>query len=175
MQSLEQGTPALRVTGLKVHFPVRRGFFQRRAGTVRAVDGVSFDVEQGTTLGLVGESGCGKSTTARAILRLIEPTAGRIEIGGQDITTLPESELAAVALMVNSRSGLVIQPAPGYRIRPGDRILFAGRRRARSQQLRYLYEPNLFESVRTGHPLPRGLLFRWLKDQRSRRLGRPTA
>ena len=88
---------------------------------------------------------------------------------------VPESELAAVALMVNSRSGLVIQPAPGYRIRPGDRILFAGRRRARSQQLRYLYEPNLFESVRTGHPLPRGLLFRWLKDQRSRRLGRPTA
>ena len=82
---------------------------------------------------------------------------------------VPERELAAVALMVKTRAGLVIQPDRSYRIRPGDRILFAGHRRDRSQQLRYLYEPNLFESVRTGHPLPRGLLFRWLKDQRNRR------
>lgn len=82
---------------------------------------------------------------------------------------VPERQLAAVALMLVSRTGRVIQPDSDYRIRPGDRILFAGERRARSQQLRYLYEPNLFESVRTGNFLPRGLLFRWLADQRNRR------
>lgn len=88
----------------------------------------------------------------------------------------PERPLPAVALMVMTRGGLVIQPDADYRIRPGDKILFAGHRRARGQQLRYLYEPSLFESVRTGHHLPRGLLFRWLKDQRNRRrLGKPAA
>ncbi len=70
--------PILRVEGLKVHFPVRRGVLQRTKGYVRAVDGVSFDVPRGRTLGLVGESGCGKTTVARSILRLIEPTAGRV-------------------------------------------------------------------------------------------------
>jgi len=83
---------------------------------------------------------------------------------------VPERTLAAVALMVVTRTDTVVQPGNDYRIRPGDRILFAGRRRARSQQLRYLYEPNLFESVRTGVPLPRALVFRWLADQRQRRI-----
>jgi oligopeptide transport system ATP-binding protein len=77
----------LRVEDLKVHFPLTRGVMvQRRVGTVKAVDGVSFSLERGETLGLVGESGCGKSTTALAVLRMLEPTAGRIVFEGHDIT-----------------------------------------------------------------------------------------
>ena len=68
----------LRVEGLVKHFPIRKGVFGRSAGKVRAVDGVSFTVRPGETLGLVGESGCGKSTTGRCVLRLIEPTAGTV-------------------------------------------------------------------------------------------------
>jgi len=77
----------LRVEDLKVHFPLTRGVMvQRRIGSVKAVDGVSFTLQQGETLGLVGESGCGKSTTALAVLRMLEPTAGRIVFEGHDIT-----------------------------------------------------------------------------------------
>jgi oligopeptide/dipeptide ABC transporter ATP-binding protein len=87
-------SPALlSVRDLKVHFPVRRGLLQRQVGTVRAVDGVSFDVARGTTLGLVGESGCGKSTTGRAILRLVEPTSGSVALSGRELTTLGPREL----------------------------------------------------------------------------------
>jgi peptide/nickel transport system ATP-binding protein len=71
-------TPLLRVVGLQKVFPIRKGFFKRTVGHVRAVDGVSFHIDEGETLGLVGESGCGKTTTARCILRAIEPTAGEI-------------------------------------------------------------------------------------------------
>jgi len=79
--------PLLRVEGLKVHFPVSSGgLLGRHAGTIHAVDGVSFTLACGETLGLVGESGCGKSTTGLAVLRMYEPTAGRIEFEGQDIT-----------------------------------------------------------------------------------------
>jgi oligopeptide/dipeptide ABC transporter ATP-binding protein len=83
----------LRVRDLSVSFPVRRGLWQRQVGTVRAVDGVSFEVKKGTTLGLVGESGCGKSTTGRAILRLIEPSGGAVEICGEDVTRLSQRDL----------------------------------------------------------------------------------
>ena len=87
--------PLLRVAGLVKHFPVRRGVFSRRSGAVRAVDGIDFEVGEGETLALVGESGCGKSTTGRLILRLIEPTAGAIEFAGYDLLALDPSELRA--------------------------------------------------------------------------------
>ena len=77
----------LRVDDLKVHFPVMSGVvFKKQVGSVRAVDGVSFTLRRGETLGLVGESGCGKSTTGLAVLRMLEPTAGRVVFEGQDIT-----------------------------------------------------------------------------------------
>ena len=75
--------PLLRVEGLKMYFPIYRGVLRRRAGEIKAVDDISFDLYQGETLGLVGESGCGKSTTGRAILRLYDATAGRIELEGR--------------------------------------------------------------------------------------------
>ncbi|MCC6432362.1 MAG: ABC transporter ATP-binding protein, partial [Gemmatimonadaceae bacterium] len=80
--------PLLRVQGLTKHFPVRRGVLQRVTGAVKAVDGVSFDIAPGETLALVGESGCGKTTTGRAVLRLIEPTAGAITFDGVDVRAL---------------------------------------------------------------------------------------
>ncbi len=83
----------IEVRDLKKHFPVRKGLLQRAAGTVFAVDGVSFSIRAGETLGLVGESGCGKSTVGRTILRLIEPTGGSIRIDGRDITHLSKTEL----------------------------------------------------------------------------------
>lgn len=83
--------PLLAVEGLEVHFPVTRGvLFRREIGRVRAVDGVSFTLARGETLGLVGESGCGKSTTARAIVRLAEPTAGSIRFRGLDLASIDE-------------------------------------------------------------------------------------
>ena len=85
--------PVLEVRDLKKHFPVRTGLLQRAGGTVFAVDGVSFSINEGDTLALVGESGCGKSTVGRTVLRLIEPTAGEIRVGGHDITTLSKAEL----------------------------------------------------------------------------------
>ena len=86
--------PLLDVRDLKVHFPVRRGgLFRRRYGVLRAVDGVSFSVREGETLGIVGESGCGKSTTARAIVNLIEPTSGEVHLDGIRIDGLPSSQM----------------------------------------------------------------------------------
>jgi oligopeptide/dipeptide ABC transporter ATP-binding protein len=83
----------LQVRDLKVHFAVKRGLLQRTVGTVKAVDGISFDVARGTTLGLVGESGCGKSTTGRALLRLVEPTSGSVQLGGVDLGKLGTGDL----------------------------------------------------------------------------------
>ncbi|PQO31621.1 ABC transporter ATP-binding protein [Blastopirellula marina] len=80
--------PLLSVRNLKVHFPIRKGIFSRVHGHVKAVDGIDFDVFRGQTLGLVGESGCGKTTTGRAILRLIEPTDGVVEFEGKDVRSL---------------------------------------------------------------------------------------
>ena len=81
------------VDGLKMYFPIHSGVFRRHTGDVKAVDGISFDIYEGETLGLVGESGCGKSTVGRALLRLYEPTAGKVVIDGDDIATLSPENL----------------------------------------------------------------------------------
>ena len=83
----------LEVKNLKVHFPVKRGMFKAARDFVRAVDDVSFSIAPGETLGLVGESGCGKTTTGRCILRLIEPTRGSVRFDGVDILALGAGDL----------------------------------------------------------------------------------
>jgi len=83
----------LQVDDLKMHFPIYRGVFQRQVGAVRAVDGVSFFVKRGETLGLVGESGCGKSTTGRTILQLYKPTAGTVNFDGTDLVKLKGEQM----------------------------------------------------------------------------------
>ncbi|CAN5191692.1 dipeptide ABC transporter ATP-binding protein [soil metagenome] len=88
--------PLVRVSHLKKNFPVHGGLLSREVGQVHAVDDVSFTVHRGETLGLVGESGCGKSTTGRCVLRLIEPTAGEVEFAGQDVLALGGNDLRAL-------------------------------------------------------------------------------
>src|SRR5690348_11329026 len=90
------GDAIMQVRDLVKHFPIRAGFLQRQVGAVQAVDGISFDVMRGETLGLVGESGCGKSTTARLLLRLMVPTAGSIKFDGREIAHIKGSELKAL-------------------------------------------------------------------------------
>ena len=86
-------TPVLEVNDLKKHFPVKKGLLRRTVGHVFAVDGISFTINQGETLGLVGESGCGKTTAGRAVLRLIEPSAGSVKVEGREITGLSKAEM----------------------------------------------------------------------------------
>jgi len=88
--------PLLRVKDLVKRFPVKGGILQRTVNEVHAVSGVSFDINKGETLGLVGESGCGKSTTGRLILRLIEPTAGKVWFEGRDVTALDHQQMVAL-------------------------------------------------------------------------------
>ncbi len=90
----QDAAPLVEVRDLVKHFPITEGFIRRKqVGTVQAVDGVSFDVRQGETFGIVGESGCGKSTTARLLLRLLEPTSGSIRFGGREIGSLKPDEM----------------------------------------------------------------------------------
>jgi oligopeptide/dipeptide ABC transporter ATP-binding protein len=88
--------PLLQVKNLQQYFPVRKGVFRTVAGYVRAVDGISFEIAEGETLGLVGESGCGKTTAGRTILKLLKPTAGRIVYEGRDITELAGAEMRSL-------------------------------------------------------------------------------
>ena len=91
------GSDLLVVEDLKKHFPVTRGIvFQKQIGAVKAVDGVSFTVREGETLGVVGESGCGKSTMARCVMRLLDPTGGRVVFDGRDITNLSRAQLRPI-------------------------------------------------------------------------------
>ena len=85
--------PLLKVTNLKKYFPIMRGVLRRQVGAVQAVDGISFNIYEGETLGLVGESGCGKSTTGRVILQLMAPTEGTVEFQGTELTTLKKSDM----------------------------------------------------------------------------------
>jgi oligopeptide/dipeptide ABC transporter ATP-binding protein len=87
------GDPLVAVHGLKKHFPIHKGLFSRVSGQVYAVDGVSFEIRRGETLGLVGESGCGKSTVGRTLLKLLEPTEGKIVVHGRDITGLDREQM----------------------------------------------------------------------------------
>jgi oligopeptide transport system ATP-binding protein len=109
--------PLLEVVDLKMHFPVRRGLLQRRVGTVKAVDGVSFHLRKGETLGLVGESGCGKTTVGRAILRLLEPTAGSVLFDGRDVLAMPSAELRQARRRIQ-----IIFQDPGGSLNPRMRV-----------------------------------------------------
>ena len=93
-EDVPEGTPLLEVKDLRKHFPVKSGIiFKRQVAAVKAVDGVSFSVRKGETLGLVGESGCGKTTTGRMIMHLLQPTSGQIIFDGQDLTKMSQSQM----------------------------------------------------------------------------------
>ncbi len=94
-QTTAQRDVILEVNDLKKYFPIRKGVLSRQTGAVKSVDGISFTVNRGETLGIVGESGCGKSTTARLVIRLLEATAGSIRFEGKELTTLGKSDLRA--------------------------------------------------------------------------------
>src|SRR5207302_3908909 len=92
-----RGDELLVVEDLKKHFAVTRGIiFQKQIAAVKAVDGVSFTVKEGETLGVVGEAGCGKSTMARCVMRVLEPTGGKILLDGRDITRLSRAEMRPI-------------------------------------------------------------------------------
>jgi peptide/nickel transport system ATP-binding protein len=110
--------PLLRVTGLQKLFPIRKGFLKRTVGHVRAVDGVDFHIDEGETLGLVGESGCGKTTTARCVLRAIEPTAGEIFMRPADGTTVELGGLRPAALRALRREMQMIFQDPFTSLNP---------------------------------------------------------
>ena len=105
MSATNGAGPLVEVSDLKVYFPIKSGIvLDRHVGDIKAVDDVSLTIERGETLGLVGESGCGKSTIGRTIIRLYEPTAGRIAFDGQDLTTLGESDLRPLRRRTPRRS-----------------------------------------------------------------------
>src|SRR5437773_5938418 len=114
------GDELLVVEDLKKHFPVTRGIiFQKEVASVKAVDGISFTVTKGETLGVVGESGCGKSTMARCVMRLLDPTAGRIIFDGRDITHASRADMRPVR-----REMMMIFQDPYASLNPRKRVGF---------------------------------------------------
>ena len=135
----------LKVEGLKKFFPIHRGFFQKISDWVRAVDGVDLEIEQGKTLGLVGESGCGKSTIARLIIRLLKPDAGKIIYRGLDISKLPEKEIKPIRkdlqiVFQDPYGSLNPRMTIGGSIEEGLRITGIKRGRKRQERLHALLE-----------------------------------
>jgi len=135
----------LRVKGLKKYFPIRRGFLQRTRGWIQAVDGVDLEIEKGQTLGLVGESGCGKSTIARLILKLLQPDSGKILFQGRDITGLSVKEMKPVRkemqiVFQDPYGSLNPRMTIGDSIEEGLRIVGIPAGRTRRDRLAYLLE-----------------------------------
>jgi oligopeptide/dipeptide ABC transporter ATP-binding protein len=135
----------LKVEGLKKYFPVRRGFFQGVIGWIKAVDGVAFEIYQGKTLGLVGESGCGKSTIARLVLRLLAPDEGRIIYKGEDISGLPEEKIKPLRkemqiIFQDPYGSLNPRMTIGQSIEEGLRIIGIKRQRERKEKVARLLE-----------------------------------
>ena len=113
----DSATPLLQVRDLKTHFPVKRGFLQRTVDHVRAVDGVSFEVGQGETVGLVGESGCGKTTVGRTILRLVPATSGEVVFDGKEVFRQDATNMRALR-----REMQIIFQDPGGSLNPRMRV-----------------------------------------------------
>jgi oligopeptide/dipeptide ABC transporter ATP-binding protein len=148
--------PVLEVSGLKKHFPVRKGPLRRLAGQVLAVDGVSFSIRAGETLGLVGESGCGKSTVGRTVLRLIPPTAGRIALNGSDITDLSRAELRPFRrrmqiIFQDPFSSLDPRMSVGDIVAEPLRVHGVGERRDRAERVAKLFERVGLRRAQTGN------------------------
>jgi oligopeptide/dipeptide ABC transporter ATP-binding protein len=136
---------SLRIQGLRKYFPVRRGFFQRITAWVKAVDGVDIEVQQGKTLALVGESGCGKSTVARLILKLMDPDGGTILYRGRDITRLTDREMRPFRkemqiVFQDPYGSLNPRMTAGQTIEEGLRILGVASREERRMRVRALME-----------------------------------
>src|SRR5213594_1110104 len=138
------GTPLLEVTGLRKLFPIRKGFLRHVAGQVRAVDDVSFHLEKGETLSLVGESGCGKTTTARCILRAIPPTAGEVFMRVRDGSVIEMGQLRPSELRALRREMQMIFQDPFTSLNPrmtlldlvGEPLLVHGMKRRRDREER---------------------------------------